>query len=107
MIKSLADVGKQSIVYQGSTGRMFFFCYRFSELLFGTQGSPAAGQLIVYVNPHYFLFITVFIMIYMFILDDSLTRMRLTEKLFKFLNHCGSGGLGYEHHVNKIKTDIL
>ena len=38
----------------------------------GAQGSPSSGSLLSLLSPR-FLFITMFIMIYLFVLDDSLT----------------------------------
>ena len=50
---------------------VFFFCSGVSKL-FGAQRSPTSGSLLNLVSPR-FLFIMMFIMIYLFVLDDSLT----------------------------------
>ena len=49
---------------------IFSFCSGVS--IFGDQGSPSSGSLLNLLSPR-FLFIRVFIMIYLFVLGDSLT----------------------------------
>ena len=51
--------------------RCFSFAPGFSKV-FGAQGSPSSGILLNMLSPR-FLFNRMFIMIYLFILDDSLT----------------------------------
>ena len=41
-------------------------------MLFGAQGSPSSGSSLNLLSPR-FLFIRMLIMIYLFVLDDSLT----------------------------------
>ena len=55
--------------HHGSTG-VFLLLWIFSKLL-GAQGSPSSGSLLNIMSPR-FLLITVVILIYVFVLDDSL-----------------------------------
>ena len=52
-------------------GYMFIFCSGVSKL-FGVQGSPSSGSLLSLLSPR-FLFIEMLIVIYLFVLYDSLT----------------------------------
>ena len=59
------------LAHRGSTGVLFFFFSGVSKL-FGAQGSPSSGSLLNLLSPR-FLFFMMFIVIYLFVLDDSLT----------------------------------
>ena len=53
----------------------FNWCFSFapgSSKLFGAQGSPSSGSLLNLLSPR-FVLIGMFIMIYLFALDDPLT----------------------------------
>ena len=60
-----------SVAWPNGVQLAFFFSYGVSQLL-GTQGSQSSGSLLNLLSLR-FLFIGMFIMIYLFVLDDSLT----------------------------------
>ena len=60
-----------SVAWPTGVQLVLFFCSGFSKL-FGNQGSTSPGSLLNLLSPR-FLFISVIIMIYSFVLDDSLT----------------------------------
>ena len=60
-----------SVAWPTGVQLVFFFCSGVSKL-FGAQGSPSSGSLLNLLSPR-FLFIRMFIMIYLFLLDVSLT----------------------------------
>ena len=64
-------LGKPPNHLGGLSWRFFPFAPDFSKL-FGAQGSPSSGSLLNLLSPR-FLFIRVVIVIYLFVLDDSLT----------------------------------
>ena len=57
---------------------LLFFAPGFSKL-FGTQGASSSGSLLNLLSPR-ICFTRVVIMIYLFVLDDSLTRKRFTMR---------------------------
>ena len=56
-------------------------------MLFGFPGISTSGQLIVSVRPR-FSFIVVFIMIYLFGLDDSFTIYRFATRTEQLTKYC-------------------
>ena len=60
-----------SVAWPTRVQLVFSFAPGFSKL-FGAKGSPSSGSLLILLSRR-FLFIRVIIMIYSFVLDDSLT----------------------------------
>ena len=62
------------------------FAPGFSKL-FGTQGASSSGSLLNLLSPR-ICFTRVVIMIYLFVLDDSLTRKRFTTRTERLTKCC-------------------
>ena len=63
--------GLLSVAWPTGVQIVFFFCSRYSVMLFGAQGSPSPGLLLISGS---LLFILEVIMIYLFVIDYSFTR---------------------------------